>query len=74
MDDLSPAGLTAEQRRRLWLVIAIYAGAFLLEQGIGSLSPSQALKTDSLDFLAMGLGSALSLWVIGRSAETQVMA
>ncbi len=74
MDDVTPAGLTAEQRRRLWLVVAIYAGAFLIEQGIGSLSPSQALKTDSLDFLAMGLSSALSLWAIGRSAETQVMA
>ena len=73
MDDLTLAGLTAEQRRRLWLVIAIYAGAFGLEQAIGSLSPSQALKSDSLDFLAMGLGSGMSLWAIGRSAEIRVL-
>jgi len=74
MDDLTLAGSTAERRRRLWLVIAIYAGAFVLEQGIGSLSPSQALKTDSLDFLAMGLGSGLGLWAIGRSAEMRLVA
>ena len=74
MGDVIPAGLTAEQRRRLWLVVAIAAGAFMLEQGIGSLSPSQALKADSLDFLAMGLGSGLSLWAIGRSAEMRMMA
>ena len=74
MGDVIPAGLTAEQRRRLWRVVAIAAGAFMLEQGIGSLSPSQALKADSLDFLAMGLGSGLSLWAIGRSAEMRMMA
>jgi Co/Zn/Cd efflux system component len=45
-------GLSAEYKRRLWLVIAINASMFLVEMGAGALAGSQALQADALDFWA----------------------
>jgi Co/Zn/Cd efflux system component len=71
MEAVTPSGLNADQRLRLLLVIAICGGAFVLEMGIGWLSPSQALKADSLDFLAAGLGYTMSLWARGQTADVR---
>ena len=43
--------LSADYKRRLWLVIAINATMFLVEMGAGALAGSQALQADALDFL-----------------------
>ena len=45
-------GVSPDYRRRLWLVIAINAGMFVLEMAAGALAGSQALQADALDFLA----------------------
>ena len=44
-------GLSADYKRRLWLVIAINAAMFLVEMAAGALAGSQALQADALDFL-----------------------
>jgi Co/Zn/Cd efflux system component len=58
-------GLSADYRRRLWLVIAINASMFLVEMGGGALAGSQALQADALDFFADALTYGISLAVIG---------
>ena len=58
-------GLSADYRRRLWIVIAINASMFLVEMGAGALAGSQALQADALDFLADSLTYGISLAVIG---------
>ena len=40
-------GLSADYKRRLWLVIAINATMFLVEMGAGALAGSQALQAGS---------------------------
>ncbi|MCI5098156.1 MAG: cation transporter [Rhodobacteraceae bacterium] len=67
-------GLSADYKRRLWLVIAINAGMFAVEMGAGQLSGSQALKADALDFLGDALTYGISLAVIGASLRTRAMA
>ena len=59
-------GTDAAYIRRLWLVIAINGGMFLVEMLGGFLARSQALKADALDFLGDTLTYGLSLAVIGR--------
>jgi Co/Zn/Cd efflux system component len=58
-------GLSAEYKRRLWAVIAINAGMFLVEMGGGALAGSQALQADALDFLGDALTYGITLAVIG---------
>lgn len=67
-------GLSADYKRRLWLVIGINAAMFLIEMGAGSLSGSQALKADALDFLADSATYGISLAVIGASMRTRSLA
>jgi cation diffusion facilitator family transporter len=64
-------GLSADYKRRLWLVIAINAAIFAVEIGAGALSGSQALQADALDFLADSMTYGMSLAVIGLSAQTR---
>ena len=64
-------GLSADYKRRLWLVIAINAVMFAVEIGAGALADSQALQADALDFLADSLTYGMSLAVIGLSAQTR---
>ena len=60
-------GLSADYKRRLWLVIVINAAMFLVEMGAGALAGSNALQADALDFLANSATYGISLAVIGAS-------
>jgi cation diffusion facilitator family transporter len=64
-------GLSADYKRRLWLVIAINAGMFVVEMGAGALAGSNALQADALDFLADSATYGISLAVIGTSVRTR---
>lgn len=64
-------GLSADYKRRLWLVIFINAGMFLVEMGVGVLAGSNALQADALDFLADSATYGISLVVIGASMRTR---
>ncbi|KIC20003.1 cation transporter [Leisingera sp. ANG-Vp] len=67
-------GVSADYKRRLWLVIAINAGMFAVEMGAGQLAGSQALKADALDFLGDALTYGISLAVIGATLRTRALA
>ena len=67
-------GLSADYKRRLWLVIAINASMFLIEMAAGALAGSNALQADALDFLADSATYGISLAVIGASVRTRAMA
>ncbi len=60
-------GLSADYKRRLWLVISINAVMFGVELTAGQMAGSQSLKADALDFLGDALTYGLSLAVIGSS-------
>jgi cation diffusion facilitator family transporter len=57
--------MSADYKRRLWLVIGINATMFLVEIGAGALAGSQALQADALDFLGDATTYGISLAVIG---------
>jgi Co/Zn/Cd efflux system component len=67
-------GLSADYRRRLWLVIAINAAMFVVEMGAGALAGSQALQADALDFLGDAVTYGISLAVIGASIRVRARA
>jgi cation diffusion facilitator family transporter len=67
-------GLSADYKRRLWLVIAINASMFLLEIIAGAVSGSQALQADALDFAADATTYGISLAVIGASIAVRARA
>jgi cation diffusion facilitator family transporter len=67
-------GLDPIYQRRLKIVIAINALGFAVEMVAGQLGGSQALKADSLDFLADALTYALSFAVIGMSLKIRARA
>jgi Co/Zn/Cd efflux system component len=67
-------GLSADYKRRLWLVIAINAAMFFVEMGAGALAGSQALQADALDFLADSATYGISLAVIGASIPVRAWA
>jgi Co/Zn/Cd efflux system component len=67
-------GMSADYRRRLWLVIAINAAAFVVEMTAGVLAGSQALQADALDFFADTVTYGISLAVIGASLRTRAVA
>jgi Co/Zn/Cd efflux system component len=67
-------GLSADYKRRLWLVIAINAGMFFGEMAAGALAGSQALKADALDFLGDSLTYGMSLAVIGAAVRVRAWA
>lgn len=67
-------GVSADYKRRLWLVIAINAAMFGVEMSAGQMSGSQALKADALDFLGDALTYGISLAVIGASVRTRALA
>jgi Co/Zn/Cd efflux system component len=64
-------GLSADYRRRLWVVIAINAGMFVVEMGGGALAGSQALQADALDFLGDALTYGMSLAAIGAALHVR---
>jgi cation diffusion facilitator family transporter len=67
-------GLSADYRRRLWVVIAINAAMFGVEMGAGALAGSQALQADALDFLADAATYGISLAVIGAAPRVRAVA
>jgi Co/Zn/Cd efflux system component len=67
-------GLSADYKRRLWLVIVINASMFLVEMGAGALAGSQALQADALDFLGDATTYGISLAVIGASIQIRARA
>jgi Co/Zn/Cd efflux system component len=67
-------GLSADYKRRLWIVIAINAAMFLVEMGAGAFAGSQALQADALDFLADAATYGISLAVIGASLQVRARA
>ncbi len=64
-------GLSADYKRRLWLVIAINASMFLVEMAAGALAGSQSLQADALDFLGDSLTYGMSLAVIGAAVHVR---
>jgi cation diffusion facilitator family transporter len=67
-------GVSADYKRRLWIVIAINATMFLVELGAGALAGSQALQADALDFLGDAATYGISLAVIGASLQVRARA
>lgn len=67
-------GLSADYKRRLWLVIVINASMFFVEMGAGALAGSQALQADALDFLGDATTYGISLAVIGSSIQIRARA
>jgi len=67
-------GLSADYRRRLWIVIAINAAMFVVEMSAGAFSRSQALQADALDFAADAATYGLSLAVIGAALHVRAWA
>lgn len=67
-------GMSADYRRRLWLVIAINAAMFIVEMVAGLFANSQALQADALDFLGDTLTYGISLMVIGKSIQIRANA
>ena len=67
-------GVSAEYKRRLWMVIALNAGMFVIEMSAGHLAGSKALQADALDFLGDALTYGLSLAVIGMALRVRAAA
>ena len=67
-------GLSADYKRRLWLVIALNATMFIVEMAAGALAGSQALQADALDFLGDATTYGISLAVIGASIQVRARA
>ncbi len=65
------SGISADYKRRLWLVIAINAVMFAVEMTAGQLAQSQALQADALDFFADAATYGISLAVIGSSLRVR---
>lgn len=64
-------GVSADYKRRLWLVIGLNAGMFVVEMTAGRLAGSQALQADALDFFGDALTYGISLAVIGSSLRVR---
>lgn len=60
-------GMSDDYKRRLWMVIVINAGMFIVEIFGGAFADSKALQADALDFLGDATTYGLSLYVIGMS-------
>lgn len=67
-------GLSPDYKARLWAVIALNAIMFVVETDGGTLSNSQALQADALDFLGHSLTYGMSLAVIGLSLRIRATA
>jgi Co/Zn/Cd efflux system component len=67
-------GLSADYRRRLWLVILINAVMFVVELAAGAIAGSRALQADALDFLGDAATYGLTLAVIGATLRTRATA
>jgi Co/Zn/Cd efflux system component len=66
--------MSADYRRRLWLVIALNGGMFIIEMIAGQAAGSKALQADALDFFGDAVTYGISLAVIGASLKTRALA
>ncbi|UES55943.1 cation transporter [Roseibium aggregatum] len=67
-------GMSKDYRRRLWLVIALNGGMFIVEMFAGQAAGSKALQADALDFFGDAVTYGISLAVIGASLKTRALA
>lgn len=67
-------GVSADYKRRLWIVIGLNAAMFIIEMSAGRIARSQALQADALDFLGDALTYGISLAVIGASLRIRATA
>lgn len=67
-------GMSDTYKTRLWIVIALNGGMFLVEMIAGQWARSQALQADALDFFADAVTYGISLAVIGASLRVRTMA
>ncbi|MEC9402759.1 MAG: cation transporter [Pseudomonadota bacterium] len=67
-------GMSKDYRRRLWLVIALNGGMFIVEMIAGQAAGSKALQDDALDFFGDAVTYGISLAVIGASLKTRALA
>jgi cation diffusion facilitator family transporter len=67
-------GVSADYKRRLWIVIAINAGMFAVEMSAGALAGSRALQADALDFFGDAATYGISLAVIGAALRVRAWA
>lgn len=67
-------GLSADYKRRLWAVIFLNAGMFVVEMIAGHAAGSQALQADALDFFGDAVTYGISLAVIGASLRVRATA
>ena len=65
---------TREQRRVLWIALALNAAMFVVEVGAGAIIESAALVADGLDMLSDASVYAIALIAIGRSARFKASA
>ena len=72
--DVAFEGLSADYKRRLWLVIAINAAMFAVEMSAGAFAGSRALQADALDFFGDAATYGISLAVIGASLRVRAIA
>jgi len=63
--DLSDFAENSNQRKLLWIVLAINFAFFLIEMSTGFISKSMGLIADSLDMLADGFVYGMSLFAVG---------
>lgn len=73
-DNGSFDGLSADYKRRLWIVILLNAAMFAVEMAMGHVARSQALQADALDFFGDALTYGISLAVIGASLKVRATA
>ena len=73
-DDEVLTALRTDQRRVLWLVLAINAVLFAAEFTVGWWARSIALLADSLDMLGDAIVYAFSLWVLDRGRRWRARA
>ncbi|HET7679164.1 MAG TPA: cation transporter [Xanthobacteraceae bacterium] len=67
-------GLSPDYKRRLWIVIALNAGMFVVEIAAGALAGSHALQADALDFFGDAATYGISLAVIGAPLAVRARA
>ncbi|PVB61359.1 cation transporter [Labrenzia sp. 011] len=67
-------GMSRDYRRRLWLVIALNAGMFIVEMVAGQAAGSKSLQADALDFFGDAATYGISLAVIGASVKARSLA
>jgi len=67
-------GLSADYKRRLWLVIGLNATMFAVEIIAGRMAGSMALQADALDFFGDALTYGISLAVIGATVAVRTTA